>query len=63
MSGISIWQLMIVFVILLLLFGSKKIRHIGSDLGHSIKSFRKSIKEEDESVATAPVTAESIENK
>ncbi|MDC0534506.1 twin-arginine translocase TatA/TatE family subunit [Francisellaceae bacterium] len=48
MSGISIWQLVIVFLILLLLFGSKKVRNIGSDLGHSIRSFKKAVSEKDE---------------
>ncbi len=43
--GISIWQLLIVLVIVLLLFGTKKLRNIGGDLGSAIKSFRSSMKE------------------
>ena len=43
--GISIWQLAIVLVIVLLLFGTKKLRNIGSDLGGAIKSFRSAVKE------------------
>jgi sec-independent protein translocase protein TatA len=39
-GGISIWQLLIVLVIVLLLFGTKKLKHIGSDLGGAIKGFR-----------------------
>ncbi|GGO70543.1 hypothetical protein GCM10010982_24310 [Bowmanella pacifica] len=39
--GISIWQLAIVLLIVLLLFGSGKLRHIGSDLGGAIKGFRR----------------------
>jgi sec-independent protein translocase protein TatA len=46
--GISIWQLLIVLVIVLLLFGTKKLRHIGSDLGSAIKSFRSAVKDGDE---------------
>lgn len=46
--GISIWQLLIVLVIVLLLFGTKKLRNIGSDLGGAIKSFRTSMKEGEE---------------
>ena len=39
-GGISIWQLLIVLVIVLLLFGTKRLRNIGSDLGNAIKGFR-----------------------
>lgn len=39
-GGVSIWQLLIVLVIVLLLFGSKKLRGIGSDLGNAVKGFR-----------------------
>lgn len=42
-SGISIWQLLIILMIILLLFGTKKLRSLGSDLGGAIKSFRKAI--------------------
>ena len=44
-GGISIWQLLIVLVIMLLLFGTKKLRNMGGDLGGAIKGFRSSIKE------------------
>ena len=43
--GISIWQLVIVLVIVLLLFGTKKLRNIGGDLGGAIKTFRKAVKD------------------
>jgi sec-independent protein translocase protein TatA len=43
MGGISIWQLAIVAVIVILLFGTKKLRNLGSDLGSSIKGFKKAI--------------------
>ena len=43
--GISIWQLLIVLVIVLLLFGTKKLRGIGGDLGSAIRSFRTAVKE------------------
>lgn len=51
--GISIWQLLIVLVIVLLLFGTKKLRHIGSDLGSAIKSFRSAVKDGDEEQTSA----------
>lgn len=41
--GPSPWQLIIVLVIVLLLFGTKRLRNIGGDLGGAIKSFKKSM--------------------
>jgi sec-independent protein translocase protein TatA len=46
-GGISIWSLLLVLVIVVLLFGTKKLRNVGGDLGGAIKSFKKSVKEED----------------
>ncbi|MBW7984450.1 Sec-independent protein translocase subunit TatA [Enterobacillus tribolii] len=47
MGGISIWQLLIIAVIVVLLFGTNKLRTLGSDLGASIKGFKKAIGDED----------------
>ena len=48
-GGISIWQLLIVLAIIILLFGTKKLRSLGGDLGSAIKSFKQSVREgEDE---------------
>jgi len=44
LGGISIWQLLIVLVIVLLLFGTKKLRGMGGDLGSAVKSFRKAVR-------------------
>jgi sec-independent protein translocase protein TatA len=46
--GISIWQLLIVLGIVILLFGTKKLRNIGSDLGGAIRGFKKSMNDEEE---------------
>ena len=43
--GISIWQLLIVLVIVLLLFGTKKLRNMGGDLGAAIRNFKGAVKE------------------
>ncbi len=43
--GIGIWQLLIILAIVLLLFGSKKLKNLGSDLGGAIKGFKKSVKD------------------
>ena len=42
-GGISIWQLLIVLAIIVLLFGTKRLRTFGSDLGSAVKGFRKSL--------------------
>ena len=52
-GGISIWQLLIILLIVVLLFGTKKLRNIGGDLGGAIKTFRKSMKDEDDEDAEA----------
>ena len=46
-SGISVWQLLIVLLIVILIFGTKRMKNIGSDLGGAIKSFRKGMTEAD----------------
>jgi len=49
--GISIWQLLIILAIVLVLFGAKRLRNVGSDLGAAIKGFKQSIKDEDAKAA------------
>ena len=46
-GGISPVQLIIILVIVLLIFGTKKLRNFGGDLGGAIKGFKKAVKEED----------------
>jgi sec-independent protein translocase protein TatA len=46
-GGISIWSLLLVLVIVVLLFGTKKLRNVGADLGGAIKNFKKSVKDEE----------------
>ena len=48
-GGISFWQILIILVVILILFGGKKIRTMGSDLGEGLKGFKKAIKDEDTS--------------
>ncbi len=58
-GGIGIWQLLIILLIVIMLFGSKRLGSLGSDLGSAIKGFRKNVTETpdnaDNSVATAEV--------
>lgn len=46
-GGISIWQLLIIFLIIVMLFGTKKLCGIGSDLGGAINGFKKAVSEDD----------------
>ena len=47
-GGISVTQLLILLVIVMLVFGTKRLRNIGSDLGSAVKGFRKGIEDEPE---------------
>lgn len=47
MGGISIWQLLIIVAIVVLLFGTKKLRTLGSDLGASVKGFKKAMSDDE----------------
>jgi sec-independent protein translocase protein TatA len=49
MGSFSIWHWLIVLVIVLLVFGTKKLRNVGSDLGGAVKGFKDGMKGEDES--------------
>lgn len=70
MGGISIWQLLIVAVIVILLFGTKKLRNVGTDLGSAVKGFKKAVTDEDkeaeksaDALSDKSTTAESVEAK
>ena len=47
-GGISIWQLLIILAIVIMLFGTKRLRTLGSDLGSAVKGFRKSMQGDEE---------------
>jgi len=48
LGGISLWQLLIVLAIVVLIFGTKKLAGMGSDLGGAVKGFRKAMGDADE---------------
>ncbi|WP_422446364.1 MULTISPECIES: twin-arginine translocase TatA/TatE family subunit [unclassified Endozoicomonas] len=48
-GGISIWQLLIILLIVVMLFGTKKLRGMGSDLGNAVKGFKKALGSDEES--------------
>jgi sec-independent protein translocase protein TatA len=47
LGGISMWQLLIVLLIVVLIFGTKRLKSIGGDLGGALKSFRKAMDADD----------------
>jgi len=55
-GGISVTQLLILLVIVALVFGTKRLRNIGSDLGSAVKGFRKGIEEEPEDKEPEKIT-------
>ena len=55
-GGISVTQLLILLVIVMLVFGTKRLRNIGSDLGSAVKGFRKGIEEETEETEPEKLT-------
>ncbi len=62
-GGISIWQLLIVLAIIVLLFGTKKLRGMGGDLGGAVKGFKKAMSDEQTSENKAEQIQNSAESK
>ncbi|APR03505.1 MULTISPECIES: Sec-independent protein translocase subunit TatA [Thauera] len=62
MGSFSIWHWLIVLVIVLLVFGTKKLRNIGSDLGGAVKGFKDGMKEGDSSASSADAPQQKIVN-
>lgn len=58
--GISPWQLLIVLVIVVLIFGTKKLRNMGGDIGGAVKNFKKSMKDEDSANDAEPDSDENL---
>ena len=52
LSGIGLWQLLIVLAIVIMLFGTKRIRSLGSDLGGALKGFRDAVKDGEKNLET-----------
>jgi len=51
MGNMGVWQLLILAVIVVLLFGTKKLRNLGGDLGSAVKGFKSAIGEDKEKTA------------
>ena len=62
MGSFSIWHWLIVLVIVLVIFGTKKLKNVGSDLGAAVKGFKDGMKTSDETAAAPPqVTGQTID--
>jgi len=65
-GGIGIWQLLIILLIVVMLFGTKKLRTLGSDLGGALRGFRSAMKDDEAAKSdeiedqTAPASAETV---
>jgi len=62
-GGISIWSLLLILAIVILLFGTKKLRNVGADLGGAIKNFKKSVKDEEAAKKSKDADPSIIEGK
>ena len=59
MGGLSLWHWLIVLVIVVLVFGTKRLKNVGQDLGEAVKGFKKGMHDEDESKPQARLPDES----
>jgi len=54
MGSMSIWHWLIVLLVVVLIFGTKKLRNMGQDLGGAVKGFKEGMKTEDDQAAATP---------
>lgn len=52
MAGLSIWHVVIFAIVVILLFGTSKLKNLGKDVGGAVKDFKKSIKEDEAAAST-----------
>jgi sec-independent protein translocase protein TatA len=57
MGGLSIWHWMIVLLVVVLIFGTKKLRNMGQDLGGAVKGFKEGMKSDSDPVASGADTS------
>lgn len=62
-SGIGIGPLLLIALIVVLLFGTRKLRNAGGDIGGAIKNFKKAVKDEDAALEDQSVVAEKVDQK
>jgi len=60
MGSFSIWHWLIVLLVVLLIFGTKKLRNMGSDLGGAVRGFKEGMKSAEDEKATARIDSSSV---
>ena len=68
MGSLSIWHWLIVLLVIILIFGTKKLRNLGTDLGSAVKGFKDGMKSEEDKTAQGkpeipPSTGQTIEGE
>lgn len=63
MGGLSIWHWLIVLLVVVLIFGTKKLRNMGADLGGAVKGFKEGMKNPDEAPQATPVEPPQVAGK
>jgi sec-independent protein translocase protein TatA len=63
MGGLSIWHWLIVLLVVVLIFGTKKLRNMGQDLGGAVKGFKEGMKTDDAEAAATPVEPPQVVGK
>ena len=59
MGGLSLWHWLVVLVIVVLVFGTKRLGNVGKDLGEAVKGFKKGMQDEDDKKPSAQLPDES----
>ena len=62
MGSLSIWHWLIVLAVVVLIFGTKKLRNVGNDLGSAVKGFKEGIADEGKPAAPAPTKTTELES-
>ncbi len=60
LGGLGMWEMLLIFLVVLLLFGAKRLPEIGSSLGKGIREFKGSIREIEREVQAPPQAKESV---
>ena len=63
MGGLSIWHWLIVLLVIVLIFGTKKLRNIGSDLGGAVKGFKEGMRSEEDNAKQIKEDGKTIEGE
>jgi sec-independent protein translocase protein TatA len=63
MGGLSIWHWLIVLLVVVLIFGTKKLRNMGSDLGGAVKGFKEGMKTDDDAAKQIKEGGQTIEGE